>query len=408
MTSIDIQGMSYVYSSGKGVFENFGLTIASGEFVVLVGPSGCGKSTLLRLLSGLAQVNKGRILFNSEDVTHIPARKRNVSMVFQSYALYPHMNVRRNLELSLRIAGVKRAERQQRVQEIAKYLEIDALLERRPAALSGGQRQRVAMGRALVRKPAAYFFDEPLSNLDAELRARLRVQMKKLHQAFPSTKVYVTHDQVEAMTLADRIVVLRDGVVQQAGAPDELYASPANLFVGQFLGSPALNVLSLGQLAAQTPMPMQLARWVGEQVGVSSLLVGFRPEQTVILSADAQVRGHSAVANQPVDSLDREHYALVPATVEVAENLGSVVHYTLETPCGTIRSAVPTTARDHSSVAAGVPETPGEVSLSSVTPGFLSRLPRERDAVFIAIPWSAALFFQERSGLRVRVPFVLH
>lgn len=402
MTSITVDSMSYLYPGGKRVFHELNLSVTSGEFVVLVGPSGCGKSTLLRLLSGLSPVHRGRILFNAEDVTHVPARQRNVSMVFQNYALYPHLTVKKNLELSLRVAGVPRKERDERVSEVARYLEIEALLGRKPSALSGGQRQRVAMGRALVRRPALYLFDEPLSNLDAELRARLRVQMKRLHQAFPSTKVYVTHDQVEAMTLADRIVVLRDGVVQQTGSPDELYRSPANLFVAQFLGAPAINVVPLQQLSAFTPLPPWLAKGGTGSSGLGGLQLAIRPEQTVVGPRNpalerAVVEGHAVTG-----------CAVVGGVVLVAENLGSVIHYSIETPCGVIRTATPAIRGTGAPLCrAGSMTVDDEFAEGSIGGGS-GRVFNEGDAVFVAMPWDAALLFDGTTGLRVLVSDELH
>ncbi len=243
----------------KQVIKRFGATtvlrgvdldIADGSFAVLVGPSGCGKSTLLRLLAGLEQVSEGTIEFGDKDVTHLEPRDRDIAMVFQSYALYPHMSVRRNLEFGLRLRRTDAATMNARVEEVAKMLDIGHLLDRLPRALSGGQRQRVAMGRAIVRRPALFLFDEPLSNLDPALRAQVRVDIRKLHDEFGVTSVYVTHDQVEAMTLADVLYVLEGGEVQQRGRPIDVYRAPANRFVARFLGSPAMNI-SEATLAAR-------------------------------------------------------------------------------------------------------------------------------------------------------------
>ncbi|MDE3012056.1 MAG: sn-glycerol-3-phosphate ABC transporter ATP-binding protein UgpC [Pseudomonadota bacterium] len=227
------------------VIGGVGLTAREGEFVVFVGPSGCGKSTLLRLIAGLDEVSDGRIHIDGIDVTEVPPAARGVAMVFQSYALYPHMNVRQNMSFGLKMLDTPADEIQRRVAEAARILKLEHLLERRPKELSGGQRQRVAIGRAIVRKPRLFLFDEPLSNLDAELRGEMRVEIARLHQDLGVTMVYVTHDQVEAMTLADRIVVLRGGHVEQIGTPAELYDHPVNTFVAGFIGSPKMNFLSV-------------------------------------------------------------------------------------------------------------------------------------------------------------------
>ena len=225
------------------VIRDVALDVRDGEFVVLVGPSGCGKSTLLRMISGLETVSSGEIFIGTDDVTDEDPSDRGVAMVFQSYALYPHMTVRQNIGFGLRMGGMPRAEVAGHVDEAARVLELTELLDRKPRALSGGQRQRVAIGRAIVRKPKVFLFDEPLSNLDAELRVQMRLEITKLHHRLGATMIYVTHDQVEAMTLADRIVVLRAGVVEQVGTPIELYDDPDNLFVAGFIGSPRMNFM---------------------------------------------------------------------------------------------------------------------------------------------------------------------
>ncbi|MDE0114137.1 MAG: ABC transporter ATP-binding protein [Albidovulum sp.] len=225
------------------VIKGIDLTIAEGEFVVFVGPSGCGKSTLLRLIGGLEEASRGQILIDGRDVTGDPPAKRGLTMVFQSYALYPHMTVGENMGFSLKVAGAAKSDIDKKVQEAARILKLESLLDRRPKALSGGQRQRVAIGRSIVRDPTAFLFDEPLSNLDAALRVEMRYEIAKLHQSLDATMIYVTHDQVEAMTLADRIVVLDAGTIAQSGSPRDLYEKPANKFVAQFIGSPKMNVL---------------------------------------------------------------------------------------------------------------------------------------------------------------------
>ncbi len=243
MSSVKLEQVGKAYGAHR-VIDGFDLTIEEGSFTVLVGPSGCGKSTLLRMIAGLEEITDGRLLIDGRIVNDADPIERGVAMVFQNYALYPHMTVEQNIGFSLRMAGLDRDAIAQRVHEAAAALQIDELLKRKPAQLSGGQRQRVAIGRAIVRDPLVFLFDEPLSNLDAELRVSMRVEIAKLHRRLGSTMIYVTHDQTEAMTLADKIVVLRGGVVEQSGSPSDLYERPANRFVAGFIGSPRMNFLA--------------------------------------------------------------------------------------------------------------------------------------------------------------------
>jgi ABC-type sugar transport system ATPase subunit len=280
----------------KQVIKRFGATtvlrgvdldIEDGAFAVLVGPSGCGKSTLLRLLAGLERVSEGSIHFGDREVTQLEPRDRDIAMVFQSYALYPHMSVRRNLEFGLRLRNTDAATMNQRVEEVARMLDIGHLLERLPKALSGGQRQRVAMGRAIVRRPALFLFDEPLSNLDPALRAQVRVDIRKLHDELGVTSVYVTHDQVEAMTLADVLYVLEGGEVQQHGRPIDIYRHPANHFVARFLGSPAMNMTQAslaqrdGQWFADELALVGASEFTGLELG-REVFVGVRPHDVAL------------------------------------------------------------------------------------------------------------------------------
>ncbi len=225
------------------VIPPLNLTIEEGEFAVFVGPSGCGKSTLLRLIAGLEDTTAGKVLIDGEDVTEVPPSKRGLAMVFQSYALYPHMTVRKNIAFPMRMAGMSQAEQDEKIEAAAKSLNLTDYLDRKPGQLSGGQRQRVAIGRAIVREPSAFLFDEPLSNLDAALRVGMRLEISEMHKRLKTTMIYVTHDQVEAMTMADRIVVLQGGVIEQVGTPLELYHTPRNKFVAGFIGSPKMNLL---------------------------------------------------------------------------------------------------------------------------------------------------------------------
>ena len=242
MTEVSLAGLKKRFGSVE-VIHGVDLKIVEGEFCVFVGPSGCGKSTLLRMIAGLEETSEGRIAIGARDVTLVDAAKRGVAMVFQTYALYPHMTVRDNMAFGLKMSGVGKEQTAHKVDEAARVLQLDALLDRKPKALSGGQRQRVAIGRAIVREPEVFLFDEPLSNLDAELRVQMRLEIARLHKELGATMIYVTHDQVEAMTLADKIVVLCAGRVEQAGAPIRLYEDPDNLFVAQFIGSPRMNAL---------------------------------------------------------------------------------------------------------------------------------------------------------------------
>ncbi|MBZ4421396.1 ABC transporter ATP-binding protein [Myxococcus sp. RHSTA-1-4] len=250
MATVSLEGVRKVYRGGVAAVKDVTLHIADGEFVSLVGPSGCGKSTTLNLIAGLEELSGGTLRINGAVVNGMSPRERDVAMVFQSYALYPHMNVARNLAFPLEVAGLGRADIDARVREVASMLGLEALLSRRPKELSGGQRQRVALGRALVRRPKVFLFDEPLSNLDAALRTQMRGEIKKLHEQLKATFIYVTHDQAEAMTLSDRVVVMSQGEVQQVAPPRELYDAPANLFVAGFFGSPRINLVkprTLGQ-----------------------------------------------------------------------------------------------------------------------------------------------------------------
>ena len=242
MAKINLKNLQKSYGKTKVIYD-LSVDIKEGELVVIVGPSGCGKSTLLRMVAGLEDINSGSILFDNKEVNDLEPRERNIAMVFQNYALYPHMTVFQNMSYSLKILKIPKDEINSRVQKAAEILELGELLERRPSQLSGGQRQRVAMGRAIVRDPVAFLFDEPLSNLDAKLRVQMRLEIKKLQTQLKTTSLYVTHDQVEAMTLADRMVVMNEGNVEHVGTPLEVYTKPKTLFTAQFIGSPAMNIL---------------------------------------------------------------------------------------------------------------------------------------------------------------------
>jgi multiple sugar transport system ATP-binding protein len=276
-----------------GVLRDISFEIADGEFVVVVGPSGCGKSTLLRMVAGLESITEGTIEIDGREVNRVPARDRDIAMVFQSYALYPHMTVRQNIGFGMELRKVAKGEIEARVARAAGVLDLGTLLDRLPRELSGGQRQRVAMGRAIVRDPKVFLFDEPLSNLDAKLRASMRAEIKELQQRLGTTTVYVTHDQVEAMTMADRIVVMHDGHIEQIGAPLELYDHPDNLFVAQFIGSPAMNVMNGHVRRAKGAAHVEVAGGVqwplsqGPGIEGQAVAYGIRPGDLRLASADA-------------------------------------------------------------------------------------------------------------------------
>ncbi len=320
VAEILLDNVTKVYSGGVRAVDGISLEIGSGEFLVLVGPSGCGKSTLLRMIAGLEEVSEGTIAIDARDVTDLPPRARDVAMVFQTYALYPHMSVRENLGYGLKVRKTPKEDVARRVDEVARMLGLEELLGRRPAALSGGQRQRVAMGRAIVREPKAFLMDEPLSNLDAKLRVGMRAQLSALHARLGTTTVYVTHDQIEAMTLGQRVAVMRDGRIQQVDTPQALYARPENLFVAAFIGSPAMNlveaeieggVLSFG--GYRIPLPAGLGS--GPARGP---IVGIRPESF----QDA------AHADPALPQLE--------VGVEVVEELGADTHviFVVDAPSG--------------------------------------------------------------------------
>lgn len=287
MPEIELRNVSKSYG-GLTVIRDLSLSMETGEFVVLVGPSGCGKSTLLRMIAGLEDISGGEIVIGGRIVNTMPAKERDLAMVFQSYALYPHMKVADNMSFALKLGGVPPAERKQRVAEAARILGLETLLDRLPRELSGGQRQRVAMGRAIVRNPRAFLFDEPLSNLDAKLRVRMRAEIKALHQRLGKTTVYVTHDQTEAMTMADTIVVLNGGRIEQAGAPLELYNNPANLFVAGFIGSPEMNLIdaiTLGPDEAAVALPDGIRLPVAKPLDLpagTTIVYGVRPQHMVL------------------------------------------------------------------------------------------------------------------------------
>jgi multiple sugar transport system ATP-binding protein len=330
MAQVAIRGVAKRFGTTK-VIHGVDIEIADGEFGVLVGPSGCGKTTLLRMIAGLEEITEGEILIGGRVVNRVQPKERDIAMVFQNYALYPHMTVRDNMAFSLKLAGADGAKIADRVAKAAQILGLGALLDRYPRQLSGGQRQRVAMGRAIVRDPQVFLFDEPLSNLDAKLRVQMRTEIKELHQRLKTTSIYVTHDQIEAMTMADKIVVMKDGVVEQIGKPLELYDHPANTFVAGFIGSPAMNFLSgkVRRNNGAATVEFAAGRLPAHAVGANdgqTVVYGIRPENLTIapegqgLSAEvivveptgADTLVFARVAEQQVTAVFRERHTFLP------------------------------------------------------------------------------------------------
>jgi multiple sugar transport system ATP-binding protein len=323
MASIVFEGVTKRYPDGTEAVTGLDLTVHDGELAILVGPSGCGKSTALRMVAGLEEVSDGRIVLDGDDVTKRSPSDRDIAMVFQNYALYPHMTVAQNMSFALRLNGSSKSETAVKVQQAAATLGLDRLLERKPAQLSGGQRQRVAMGRAIVREPKAFLMDEPLSNLDAKLRVQTRMEIARLQRRLRATMLYVTHDQVEAMTLGDRVIVMRGGRLQQAGAPGELFGRPANVFVAGFIGSPAMNLVGArieeGAVVlpfARVPLPRERRAAIDLRDG-EPLIAGVRPH------AFKEVAGGAAAASDAAGGAPSDGRATFTATVEVLEALGA-------------------------------------------------------------------------------------
>ena len=316
MADISLEHITKRYDDGYEAVRDFNLEVSDGEFMILVGPSGCGKSTALRMVAGLEDITGGELRIGGQVVNDRAPKDRDIAMVFQNYALYPHMTVRENMGFALKLAGVAKEEINEKVSEAARILDLEAHLDRKPANLSGGQRQRVAMGRAIVRSPSAFLMDEPLSNLDAKLRVQMRAEIARIQQRFATTTLYVTHDQTEALTLGDRIAVMRSGVLQQVGAPGDLYQRPDNLFVAGFIGSPSMNFLP-GQLDGENvrlpfgdlsiPARLRARLAAGPGGGREGVIVGLRPEDF----EDASL------------VQDRSHGITFTTTIDVLESMGS-------------------------------------------------------------------------------------
>jgi len=383
VAEISIVGVVKEFDGGVRAVDDVTLRIEDGEFMVLVGPSGCGKSTLLRLIAGLEEVTDGAIEIGGRDVTDAAPRGRDVAMVFQSYALYPHMTVRENLGYGLKVRKTPKAERRRRVDEVARMLHLEELLDRRPVALSGGQRQRVAMGRAIVREPKAFLMDEPLSNLDAKLRVGMRAELSSLHTRLGTTTVYVTHDQVEAMTLGQRVAVMRAGRIQQADTPQSLYRNPANLFVAAFIGSPAMNLVEAelhGDTVTfgSTTLPLSASRRPMRDSG--PILLGIRSESFE----------DDAFAEPGLPRLD--------VTVEVIEELGSDTHVIFTTDASRV---------DADEIRQATEED--EVLLESEGAVFNARVDartraRAGETLRLAVDPDGFYFFDPETGLNVTAP----
>jgi multiple sugar transport system ATP-binding protein len=292
MATVTLRNLVKAYGKTQ-VLHGINLDVADGEFVVFVGPSGCGKSTTLRMIAGLEDVSGGEVMIGGKTVNHLEPKDRDIAMVFQNYAIYPHMSVRKNIGFGLRTSKMSKPDKAARIEEVGAMLSMTDYLDRRPAQLSGGQRQRVAIGRAMVRDPAVFLFDEPLSNLDAQLRTQMRLEIKKLHQRVGTTIIFVTHDQVEAMTMADRIVIMKDGLIQQVGTPAEVFHQPANIFVAQFIGAPSMNMLTGVAVAGGVQVAGRLiARDTGQ---TGPLTVGIRPDDLHVTQDQGSFEGRITV-----------------------------------------------------------------------------------------------------------------
>ncbi len=332
MAEIELAHVSKSYPDGAIAVKDLNLTVADGEFLILVGPSGCGKSTTLNMIAGLEDISSGELRIGGERMNEKAPKDRDIAMVFQSYALYPHMTVRQNIAFPLTLAKMTKAAIAAKVEETARTLDLTDLLDRKPSQLSGGQRQRVAMGRAIVRHPKAFLMDEPLSNLDAKLRVQMRGEIARLQKRLGTTTVYVTHDQTEAMTLGDRVVIMRGGVAQQIGTPDELYERPVNLFVAGFIGSPAMNffpaALTPGGLQTafgEVPLEPEVARVIAQHPTPRTVIVGVRPEHL----SDAGL----------MDADQRSRATTVDVTVDLVESLGADKYVYFTTSGPTVHSA---------------------------------------------------------------------
>jgi multiple sugar transport system ATP-binding protein len=389
MSAVSFRGTWKVYEDGTPAVRDLSLDIDDGELLVLIGPSGCGKSTALRMVAGLEEITAGDIVFGERRVNDLSPKERNVAMVFQNYALYPHMSVRANIEFSLKLSRMTRAERRQRVERVAETLGLGDLLERKPAKLSGGQRQRVAMGRAIVRDPAVFLLDEPLSNLDAKLRVQMRAEITELQARLGATMIFVTHDQTEAMTMAHRIAVLRRGVLQQVGTPQALYADPANLFVAEFIGSPAMNLLA-GVLEVDG--------------GKTSILLGDRVR--IPLGPEGAAHLGLPAGREVIAGMRPEHLALangeftgprIRGRVRLVEPLGAetIVHMTVDAPA-VVRDELREVAEDVDPMA--LADLEHQVGSRFTLRLFEGSVPRPGETLDLAVPTERLYFFDPETG----------
>ena len=394
MAGVTFQGVSKVYPDGTRAVNDFNLEIDDAEFMVLVGPSGCGKTTALRMVAGLEDISEGVLRIGERVVNHVPSRDRDIAMVFQSYALYPHLSVYENIAFGLRLKKMDKQEIDQRVQRAAQLLGLEELLKRKPRALSGGQRQRVAMGRAIVREPSAFLMDEPLSNLDAKLRVQMRAEIAKLQHDLATTTIYVTHDQVEAMTMGDRVAVMRKGELQQVAPPQELYDRPDNLFVGGFIGSPAMNMIEATLERANGALAAKLG---GQTVALGDETLSARPAlrsyegRRVILGIRPEDLEDAAL--EPDAPADQR----LQGTVELREALGAeiMVHFRTDAT-----QAVTDETRELQKDV-GAPDTPAASDAPGATLvgrfGARSRV-REGETVEVAVDTRALHFFDPDTG----------
>ena len=336
MADLSLRGIKKVYDNGVTAVQDFDLEIADKEFIVLVGPSGCGKSTTLRMIAGLEEITAGELCIAGKKVNYVPPKDRDIAMVFQNYALYPHMTVYDNIAYGLKLRKIPKRVIDEKVREAAEILSITELLKRKPKALSGGQRQRVAIGRAIVRDPQVFLMDEPLSNLDAKLRNQMRSEILKLREKIDTTFVYVTHDQTEAMTLGDRIVVMKDGFIQQVGTPREVFNAPANLFVAGFIGSPMMNFFSAELLREDDSFRVRLG----------GAIVPLSAEKCVRLKAGEVQGGEVTLGVRPEHITLTEGENAVSGTVDLVEMMGSSVNIHVDSPVGSVMIVAPVTEDD--------------------------------------------------------------
>jgi multiple sugar transport system ATP-binding protein len=399
VAGVTFDQVSKVYPDGTRAVSDVDLEIKDGEFMVLVGPSGCGKTTALRMVAGLEDISEGVLKIGERVVNHVPPRDRDIAMVFQSYALYPHLSVYENIAFGLRLKKEKKAEIDRRVKEAARILGLEQFLKRKPRALSGGQRQRVAMGRAIVRQPQAFLMDEPLSNLDAKLRVQMRAEIARLQSDLGTTTIYVTHDQVEAMTMGDRVAVMRKGELQQVASPQELYDHPVNLFVGGFIGSPAMNMVEATLARADGGLAVEAG---GQRIALGDEIVSARP-------ALKNYEGRKVVLGiRPEDLEDAALATDIPAdrrlrgNVELREALGSevMVHFTIDAPPA-LTEDVRELAQDLGDERA-VEEAAQGASQTTMVGRFGARSSvREGETAEVAVDTRALHFFDPESGLGI-------